>query len=476
MYCKANNNYYSKYNPNTVNNDYSIQITPGIINTLLTPYYTEFEKESNKIYFSYVMLYVIFPLLYIIFTTGSLNSIMTLYGFVQSGIFDAIQGIKQFLLNTVICTLRVFGFYTFSTYTVVKNGRSIFSSTSEYFFIKSTRFNIKRTDQAKHSVCKWIDNECEIYRRVNNGEEPELTESHNDIYDLIIHTFRDDIRARVHRGDFRISTHTSLTKNYRKFCKSYQICETVELRVPIADVNASNQNGQAQGQGQEQLNDTKDASTTAATEVIFINLKHPTHFYVEKNILLDKKFLRWYLYSKLGRKDLADYIGLPYSKYEVNIYYEDCMKECGITVKPEPRVLEAIAQASENITSPIEVRNRVFTVNDSQHVLIGDRYILKVDSILGCPVFESIDKEVFHIDDALTNYYENSVCSNTDNDDDNDNDDDESAVSESLNESDSDSDSDSESETKTDTVPATDTKPTADIQDNEFEIIETSTD
>jgi hypothetical protein len=156
------------------------------------------------------------------------------------------------------------------------------------------------------------------------------------------------------------------------------------------------------------------------------------------------------------------------------------MKECGITVKPEPSVLEAIAETSENITTPIEVRNRVFTVNDGQYVLIGDRYILKVDSVLGCPVFESIDKEVFHIDDALTNYYENSVCSNTDNDDDDDehddNDDDESAVSESLNESDSESDSDSESETKTEMVPATDTKPTADIQDNEFEIIETSTD
>ena len=444
-----------------------MQITPGMINNVLTPYYSEFDQECNKIYFSYVMVYVIFPLLYIIFTTGSLNSIMTLYGFVQSGIFDAIQGIKQFLLNTVICTLRMFGFYTFSTYTVVKNGRSIFSSTSEYFFIKSTRFNIKRTDQAKYSVCKWIDNECEIYRRVNNGEEPELTESHNDIYDLIIHTFRDDIHARVHRGDFRISTHTLLTNHYRKFCKSYQICETVELRVSTADVNAD-------------ANADANASTTAATEVIFINLKHPTHFYVEKNILLDKKFLRWYLYSKLGRKDLADYIGLPYSKYEVNIYYEDCMKECGITVKPEPRVLEAIAEASENTTSPIEVRNRVFTVNDSQYVLIGDRYILKVDSILGCPVFESIDKEVFHIDDALTNYYENSVCSDTDNDNDNDDDDDddddESAVSESLNESESETETDPETDTVPETTPETDTKSATDIQDNEFEIIETSTD
>ena len=281
------------------------------------------------------------------------------------------------------------GCYTFSTYTVVKNGREVFSATSEYFFMKTTCANIKRVDRAKNCICKWIDNECDIYRHINNGEEAELTESHNDIYDFILHVCDDDTRARIHRGDFRISSHTSINDNYRKFGKSYQICDTVELRVST---------------------ENSDLNTT---EVIFINMKHPIHFYVEKNIILDKKFLRWYLYSKLGRKDLAEYIGLPYSKYEVNIYYENFMKDVCVGVKSSC-LLAALTDELVTPETGVEQRIRAFRLDDSQYILVGNQYMVKVDSVLGCPVFESIDKDVYHIDDALTNYYENSVCSDTD--------------------------------------------------------------
>lgn len=451
MYCASHN----KYTNDNIK-EYSIQIKPGMMNSILTPYYTELDREVDSIYFSLFMLYVIFPLLYIIFTTGSLNAIMTLWSIVQTGVFDAIQGVKQFLMNTVIFTLRVFGCYTFSTYTVVKNGRELFSSRSEYFFMKSTRANIKSIDPAKYRICKWIDNECDIYRRENDGDEPELTDTHNDIYDFILHTFDDYTSTRIHRGDFRISTHTSLADNYRKFCKSYQICDTVELRVSVGDTNV--------------------------TEVIFIHLKGLNNFYIEKNVILDKKFLRWYLYNKLGRKDVADYIGLPYSTYEVHVYYENFMKDAGVCVKPEPsRVLAAIAEATG--TSVSAQRIRAFTVNDGQYLLIGNRYIVKVDSILGCPVFESVDKDVFHIDDVLTNYYENSVCEYTDDDesegecgdnesdndsdnDDNDNDsDDESAVTDYTDEIIDNADATTETtETETETP------------DTEFEFLEPTTD
>ena len=395
--------------------------------------------------FSFFMLYVILPMLYIIFTTGNIHTIMMLWSFIQTGVFNAIKGVKQFLTNTVIYMLRVLGWYTFSTYTVVKDGREVFSATSEYFFMKSTRANIKSVDPAKYKVCKWIDNECRIYRRVNNDEEPELTETHNDIYDFIIHKCEDDTCARIHRGDFRISTHTLITDNYRTFCKSYQLCPTVELNVAVDDVN---------------------------TEVVFIDMKYPTNFYVEKNIIVDKGFLRWYLYSKLGRKDLADYIGLPYSKYEVNIYYKDFMTEA---------VAETGALASQETK-----RARVFSVNDGQYVFVGNRYIVKVDAILGCPVVESTDTDVFHIDDILTNYYENSVCSATDDEDDHqddkddkddkdddDQDDDDSAVSEST-DNDTDND-DTETDTDTDALEAS-AEPETESPDPEFEIIEPSTD
>ena len=440
-----------------MNKDYSIQITPGMVNHILSPYYAEFERERDTVYFSFFMFYVIFPMLYIIFTTGNFNTIMILWSFIQSGVFDAIQGIKQFMTNTVIYMLRMIGCYTFSRYTVIKNGREVFTAMSEYVFIKNTRANIKKTDLAKYTICKWIDNECNIYRRVNNGENAKLTDTHNDIYDFIIHTFEHDTSARVHRGDFRLSTHTSLIDNYRKFSKSYQICNLVELCV----------------------------SSDAVSEIIPIDLKRPINFYIEKNILLDKKFLSWYLYSILGRKDLADYISLSYSKYEVNIYYEDCMREVSVTVKPEPRVLGLLAEATAEVPAlPKEApRIRAFTVNDSQNILVGNRYIIKVDAILGCPVFESVDKDIFHIDDVLTNYYENSVCSYTDNEDqdDEDQDDDDQDDNQDDNQDDQDdesavSDDDTEtvshaipSATATATVTSTETVP-----DNEFEIIESS--
>jgi len=439
-------------------NDYSIQITPGMINSILTPYYTELDREVDSIYFTLFMLYVILPLLYIIFTTGSINAVMNLWSIIQTGIFDAVQGIKQFLMNTVIFTMRIFGCYTFSTYTVVKNGRELFSSRSEYFFMKSTRANIKSIDSAKYRICKWIDNECELYRRENDGDEPELTDTHNDIYDFILHTFDNYTSTRIHRGDFRTSTHTSLLHNYRKFCKSYQICDTVELHISVADTNA--------------------------TEVFFIHLKGLNNFYIEKNVILDKKFLRWYLYSKLGRKDVADYIGLPYSTYEVHVYYEDFMKDAGVTVRREPsRIMTAFAEASG--CSVKAQRIHAFTVNDGQFLFIGNRYIVKVDSILGCPVFESGDKDVFHIDDVLTNYYENSVASDdtdadadaeaeaeadaeTETETEAETSDDESAVTDYI-ETDAETETEAEAETE-------EAETEAETPETEFEFLETTTD
>ena len=467
MYCDVNND---KYNPYTENRMPSfVQIHPGMISDMSVTHYTETDLTYDTIYFVLVMSYLILPMLYIILTTGNPNIIMLLWSFIQTGIFDALQGVKQFLTNTVIYTMRVFGYYTFSTYTVVKDGRELFSSRSDYFYMKSTRDNIKRIDPAKYRICKWIDNECRLYQSINNGEEPELTESHNDIYDFILHTFDSETHARIHRGDFRISTHTSLVNNYRKFCKSYQFCDTVELRVSVADLN----------EGSHATATSTSTASASATEVIFIDMKRPFNFYIEKNVLLDKKFLRWYLYSQLGRKDLANYVGLPYSKYSLNMYYNDFMKDVGVTVKPNPseRLLSALAgvAGTETKAAAVSQRIRAFTVNDNQFVLIGNRYMVKVDAILGCPVFESSDKDVLQIEDVLTNYYEDSVVSDTDvedNDDDNDDqEDDESAVTDYMTDTDV---QDTDVIDTTATVNEIETK--TESPDTEFELIDPSID
>ena len=479
MYCDINNN--DNRLPSFV------QIHPRMINNISTPYYTEMELTCDTIYFALVMSYLILPILYIILTTGNPNIIMLLWSFIQTGIFDAFKGVKHFLTDTVIYAMRVFRYYTFSTYTVVKDGRELFSSRSDYFYMKSTRDNIKLVDPAKYRICKWIDNECRIYRSVNNGEEPELTESHNDIYDFIIHTFDSETHARVHRGDFRISTHTSLVNNYRKFCKSYQICDTVELRVSVADITECSH---------ASATSTSTASASAsATEVIFIDMKRPFNFYIEKNVLLDKKFLRWYLYSQLGRKDLANYIGLPYSKYSLNMYYNDFMKDVGVTVKPNPseRILSALAGvAGAETMAAVSQRIHAFTVNDNQFILIGNRYMVKVDAILGCPVFESSDKDILQIDDVLTNYYEDSIVSDTDADDDDDDDEDEDEGDDDDEDDDEDADDqdddesavtdymtdadvhDTDADDATDAVNEIETK--TESPDPEFELIDSSTD
>ena len=48
------------------------------------------------------------------------------------------------------------------------------------------------------------------------------------------------------------------------------------------------------------------------------------------------------------------------------------------------------------------------TLNDSNSLLIGKEYIVKVDSVLRCPVFDSNDKQVFDIDGILSQYYSDS--------------------------------------------------------------------
>jgi hypothetical protein len=449
MYCTDNYDtyqYYMKRPPMIVS-------TPGVIQHIPTRYYTQTDVIHDKECFTLFMTCVIFPMLYSILTTGSIQEILRLFIYIREGVFDGYHSVKRFMMRTLIQILRIFGLYTFSTYTVVKDGKEVFSATSEYFFMKSTRSNIKLVDRAKYRVCTWIDNECELYRLTNNDDEPELTEKHNDIYDFIIHTFDNDPRVRIHRGDFRISTRTLLYKNYHIFCKSYQISNTVEMRVSL------------------------DNGTT--TEVIYIPLKNHLHYYLEKNIVLDKKFLRWYLYNKLGRKDVSDYLGLPDSKYEVIVYYEDYIFDDvnvnnNSTTDRINHVIRKLSEATTANTENVETdtilpksKPRAFRVNEGQYILVGSRYMIKVDSILHCPVFETGDHDVFHVDDVLTNYYEESECSKTDteyNDDE-------------ITKTDADADTD------TDTDPDADTRGCRNDESNpnnesfepEFEIIEPTT-
>ena len=357
----------------------------------------QYDMSNTQLAFAFFSTYILFPLLYIIISTGNIHPIMILWNFIQSGIFNTVHAIKEFLTDIVYSSLRMFGQYTFSTYTVVKNGREIYTASSMCFYKKSDVKSVYRIDRAKYNICKWIDRQCKQYRLDNHGEKPELTETHNDIYDFIIHKVDNDSCVRIHRGDFSGRTHTLYTEHYRSYRKSNQVTNQVEFTICLPS--------------------TADEEPTP--ETFFISLKKPCDFLVEKNEILDKKFLQWKMYNEYGRADIANYIGQPFSKYSLTIFHHD--------------------------------DDKLYSLNDSHSIIIGDRYIVKVDSVLRCPVIESNENHVYDIDATLTSYYDCSDSNSESSSDDFDTD------------ADADTDADTDADADADA---------AEVNDQEFEIIE----
>jgi hypothetical protein len=366
---------------------------------------------------------------------------MILWQFIQSGMFNSFHAIKEYLTDVVYSTLRVFGQYTFSTYTIVKNGREIYTASSMCFYMQSDVNSVYRIDRAKYNICKWIDRQCKQYRLENHGTDPELTETHNDIYDFIIHKIDDQSFARIHRGDFTGRTHTLYTKHYRPFKKWRQVANKAELTLCI--VNECDDN----------TGDSASASVSASdpvSETFTISLKRPYDFLLEKNEIMDKKFLQWKMYNEHGRADIAKFIGQPFSKYSLKIFYYDGMKQYANDFA-EPKILTELNKVAANTekdetcakndkpTADNEYSD-FDVLNDSHSMIVGNRYMIKVDSVLRCPVFESNKSQVYDIDNILTSFYD---CSDSERVGDGDSDGD-------SEDSDNDSDNDGDSESKSD--------------------------
>ena len=373
-------------------------MSSNFINTNIPPPTYAVDKGhtmSNAQYaFAVFSTYLLFPLFYLAVSTENITPLIKIWKFIQSGGLDTLHQMKMYWTDIVYATLRLFGQYRFSTYTVVKNGREIFVSSSICFNLQSDTSSVYYIDRAKYNVCKWIDRECRHYKAEHNGEEPELTETRNDIYDFIIHKVDNQPYARIHRGDFSGRTHTLVDPHYRPFIKEDQIAKTAEITICLPN-NASEAGGELE-------------PAAAKPETFLISLKRPYNFFLEKNEILDKKFLQWKLYNEYGRKDLADYIGTPFSKYTLNLPYDDGMNP--YFTKEMPKILGTMAAAS-NPPLPI------YALNDSHSVLIGNRYLVKVDSVLRCPVFGPNDSQVYDIDNILANFYD---CSDGDDDSDSD--------------------------------------------------------
>jgi hypothetical protein len=211
------------------------------------------------------------------------------------------------------------------------------------------------------------------------------------------------------------------------------------------------------------------------SETFTISLKRPYDFLLEKNEIMDKKFLQWKMYNEHGRADIAKFIGQPFSKYSLKIFYYDGMKQYANDFA-EPKILTELNKVAANTekdetcakndkpTADNECSD-FDVLNDSHSMIVGNRYMIKVDSVLRCPVFESNKSQVYDIDNILTSFYD---CSDSERERDSDDSEDSDSDSDSDGDSDGDSDNDNDNDGDNDNDNASECNST----DPEFEIIE----
>ena len=385
------------------------------------------QPTDAEIAFAFFSLYAMFPILFNMCLQGNNSAIINFWRFIHSGVIGTTRYLKEMATSMFYATLRMFGQYGFSTYTVVKDGREVYSASSLFYYYKSDRDNVYQIDRAKYKVCKWIDKQCKLFERIHH-DQPEVNELHNDIYDFILHKVDDQPYTRIHRGDFNGQTHTLITEHYRPYTQSFKFLSDAELTVYVKSTSVESPivsspapapapapgDGDGDGDG-DGHGPSDDATDDCLSPITFnINLKTPHHFFLEKNEVLDTKFLQWVLYQQYGRPEIAKYLRSPFYNYKLTLYYNESMKPYFNDQRsPSSKVVASLFQTDTSFQKP--TRFVAYNLNDQQSVLIGHTYVVKVDSILRCPVFETGETRVYDIDNVLSSYYD---CSDSESDSD----------------------------------------------------------
>jgi hypothetical protein len=369
------------------------------------------QPTDAEIAFAFFSFYAMFPILFNMCLQGNNSAIINFWRFIHSGVIGTTRYLKEMATSMFYATLRMFGQYGFSTYTVVKDGREVYSASSLFYYYKSDRDNVYQIDRAKYKVCKWIDRQCKLFERIHH-DQPEVNELHNDIYDFILHKVDDQPYTRIHRGDFNGRTHTLITEHYRPYTQSFKFLSDAELTVYVKSTSVESPIVSSPAPGD-------DATDDCLSPLTFnINLKTPHHFFLEKNEVLDTKFLQWVLYQQYGRPEIAKYLRSPFYNYKLTLYYNESMKPYFNDQRsPSSKVVASLFQTDTSFQKP--TRFVAYNLNDQQSVLIGHTYVVKVDSILRCPVFETGETRVYDIDNVLSSYYD---CSDSDSESDSDSD------------------------------------------------------
>lgn len=449
-----------------------IPMTPSTSQTQQVIYVQQKPITDTQIYFAYFSLYILFPLLYNMLVQGNKSIVMVLWRYITSGVFDTISYIKELATDLFYASLRMFGQYSFSTYTVVKDGREIFTSSSMFYYYKSDVKTVYRIDRAKYQLCKWIDRQCAMFFKTH-GEKPIINDTENHIYDFILHKVDDQPYVRIHRGDFNGRTHTLITDHYRPYRKSYQFASEAELTVKYHESSVEPPMCSKDANVDESTTKEHTVYECFPPKVFKINLKSPNNFFLEKNELLDAKFLKWKLYNEFGSPDIARYLNSLFYNFKVVLFYNECMREEVEKTKAEVAIdkLESATttETSTETTSAEQAPLIAYNLTEKQSVIVGHTYVVKVDSLLRCPVFESNDKNVFDIDGVLTSYYE---CSDTECDED---DDDSSSQSSDGSACENDAKRDECDGVTSDENDNTNTEQKSDYDETEFEVIQEST-
>ena len=418
------------------------------------------QPTDAEIAFAFFSFYAMFPILFNMCLQGNNSAIINFWRFIHSGVIGTTRYLKEMATSMFYATLRMFGQYGFSTYTVVKDGREVYSASSLFYYYKSDRDNVYQIDRAKYKVCKWIDRQCKLFERIHH-DQPEVNELHNDIYDFILHKVDDQPYTRIHRGDFNGRTHTLITEHYRPYTQSFKFLSDAELTVYVKSTSVESPIVSSPAPGD-------DATDDCLSPLTFnINLKTPHHFFLEKNEVLDTKFLQWVLYQQYGRPEIAKYLRSPFYNYKLTLYYNESMKPYFNDQRsPSSKVVASLFQTDTSFQKP--TRFVAYNLNDQQSVLIGHTYVVKVDSILRCPVFETGETRVYDIDNVLSSYYD---CSDSDSESDSDSDSELEFDIET--EAETDAEADAETEAETDAHRGNENEPTLTGCDD-FEVIQES--
>ena len=119
--------------------------------------------------------------------------------------------------------------------------------------------------------------------------------------------------------------------------------------------------------------------------------------------------------NRLFRQDAADYIRRRRPSYEITLYNNN--RE---TRKLSENVLlckrgggDIGERGEENNDATLET-DYFMKFTNGQHIIVGNSYIMKVDTVLNCPIYDVNNKCVISIDDNIYDCYDDSDDNLTD--------------------------------------------------------------